>query len=95
MQNQYQKGLADTRPWGTWEVLDAGKNHCVKHIKVFYSIAINRFTLRALNLSNLTPASCICHIARFLTIHSPTTVQRKYDVRKRLILVLTCINELH
>lgn len=34
MSNTYSKGDKDTRPWGTWEVLDAGKNFCVKHICV-------------------------------------------------------------
>lgn len=34
MANTYQKGDKDTRPWGTWEVLDAGDGFCVKHIKV-------------------------------------------------------------
>ena len=34
MANAYQKGDHDTRPWGTWEVLDAGKGFCVKRIKV-------------------------------------------------------------
>ena len=30
MANTYQKGSSDTRPWGTWEVLDAAENFCVK-----------------------------------------------------------------
>lgn len=34
MTNSYQKGDHDTRPWGTWEVLDAGEGFCVKRIKV-------------------------------------------------------------
>lgn len=34
MVNAYQKGDKDTRPWGTWEVLDAGEGFCVKKIKV-------------------------------------------------------------
>lgn len=34
MANNYKKGDHDTRPWGTWEVLDAGEGFCVKRIKV-------------------------------------------------------------
>ena len=34
MANTYQKGDKDTRPWGTWEVLDTGNSFCVKKIKV-------------------------------------------------------------
>ncbi|OLA79155.1 MAG: mannose-6-phosphate isomerase [Azospirillum sp. 47_25] len=34
MSNNYQKGDRDTRPWGTWEVLDAGNGFCVKRICV-------------------------------------------------------------
>ena len=34
MANNYKKGDADTRPWGTWEILDAGEGFCVKRIKV-------------------------------------------------------------
>ncbi len=30
----YQKGQNDTRPWGQWEVLDAGENYIVKRIYV-------------------------------------------------------------
>lgn len=34
MVNNYKKGDKDRRPWGTWEVLDAGDKFCVKRIKV-------------------------------------------------------------
>ena len=34
MANSYIRGSHDTRPWGTWEVLDCGDNYCVKKIKV-------------------------------------------------------------
>ena len=34
MANNYKKGDHDTRPWGTWEVLDAGDGFCVKRICV-------------------------------------------------------------
>ncbi len=34
MSNNYQRGQKDTRPWGTWEVLDCGETYCVKRIKV-------------------------------------------------------------
>ncbi len=34
MANLYQKGDHDTRPWGTWEVLDGDDNFCVKRIMV-------------------------------------------------------------
>ncbi len=34
MQNSYKKGDKDTRPWGTWEVLEAGHGFCVKKICV-------------------------------------------------------------
>ena len=30
----YKKGQKDTRPWGDWEVLDAGENYIVKRIRV-------------------------------------------------------------
>lgn len=32
--NNYKRGDHDTRPWGTWEVLDAGNGFCVKKITV-------------------------------------------------------------
>lgn len=34
MANNYKRGDHDTRPWGTWEVLDAGEGFCVKRICV-------------------------------------------------------------
>lgn len=34
MANSYAKGQKDTRPWGDWEVLDAGEGFCVKRICV-------------------------------------------------------------
>ena len=34
MANSYKRGENDTRPWGTWEVIDAGDGFCVKHICV-------------------------------------------------------------
>lgn len=34
MANAYNRGDKDTRPWGTWEVLDAGDGFCVKRICV-------------------------------------------------------------
>lgn len=30
----YKAGDKDTRPWGDWEVLDAGQNYIVKRIRV-------------------------------------------------------------
>jgi len=34
MTTNYKKGDSDTRPWGTWEVLDADEHYCVKKITV-------------------------------------------------------------
>jgi len=34
MTTTYTKGDHDTRPWGTWEVLDGGEHFCVKKITV-------------------------------------------------------------
>lgn len=34
MATNYKKGDSDTRPWGTWEVLEASCNYCVKKITV-------------------------------------------------------------
>ncbi|MBE6453064.1 MAG: cupin domain-containing protein [Alphaproteobacteria bacterium] len=34
MPNLYKRGDKDTRPWGTWEVLESGANFCVKKIVV-------------------------------------------------------------
>lgn len=34
MTNTYRRGDHDTRPWGTWEVLDSEADFCVKKIKV-------------------------------------------------------------
>lgn len=34
MTNKYMRGQNDTRPWGTWEVIDCGNGFCVKHIIV-------------------------------------------------------------
>ena len=39
MANNYKKGDHDTRPWGTWEVLDAGSTFCVKRITVTPAIS--------------------------------------------------------
>lgn len=34
MANCYARGQKDTRPWGTWEVVDCGEGFCVKQITV-------------------------------------------------------------
>ena len=34
MVNNYMRGQKDTRPWGTWEVVDCGTGFCVKEIMV-------------------------------------------------------------
>jgi mannose-6-phosphate isomerase-like protein (cupin superfamily) len=34
MANNYARGQKDTRPWGTWEVVDCGEGFCVKQITV-------------------------------------------------------------
>lgn len=34
MATNYTKGDKDTRPWGTWEVLESSNNYCVKKIIV-------------------------------------------------------------
>ena len=34
MINNYVRGEHDTRPWGTWEVIDCGYGFCVKKITV-------------------------------------------------------------
>lgn len=34
MANNYKIGENDTRPWGTWKVIDCGEGFCVKHICV-------------------------------------------------------------
>ena len=34
MANNYARGQKDTRPWGTWEVVDCGEGFCVKQINV-------------------------------------------------------------
>lgn len=34
MANSYRRGDHDTRPWGTWEVLDGDDHYCVKKISV-------------------------------------------------------------
>ena len=34
MATSYKRGDKDTRPWGTWEVLEASDNYCVKKICV-------------------------------------------------------------
>ena len=34
MANNYVRGQNDTRPLGTWEVIDCGETFCVKRIKV-------------------------------------------------------------
>ncbi len=34
MSNSYERNQKDTRPWGTWEVIDAGNGFCVKKITV-------------------------------------------------------------
>ncbi|MBR1825613.1 MAG: phosphomannose isomerase type II C-terminal cupin domain [Alphaproteobacteria bacterium] len=34
MTNNYARGQHDTRPWGTWEVIDCGEGFCVKRITV-------------------------------------------------------------
>ena len=34
MANNYKIGESDSRPWGTWKVIDCGEGFCVKHITV-------------------------------------------------------------
>lgn len=47
MANNYARGQKDTRPWGTWEVLDCGEGFCVKRIMVkpegILSLQLHRF----------------------------------------------------
>ena len=38
---KYERGAHDTRPWGTWEVLDTGDRHTVKRIVVVPNVKLS------------------------------------------------------
>lgn len=69
----YRKGDSDTRPWGKWEVLDAGEHFCVK------KITVNPGAILSLQLHNFRAEHWIIAEGEAMVILGEDTLYRKRD----------------
>ncbi len=73
MTTNYKKGDHDTRPWGTWEVLDAGEHFCVK------KIVVNPNQILSLQLHNFRAEHWIIAEGNAMIVLGEDTLYRKQD----------------
>ena len=73
MSTNYKKGDFDTRPWGTWEVLDAGEHFCVKRITV------NPEAILSLQLHHFRAEHWIIAEGEAMIVLGEDTLYRKAD----------------
>ncbi|MBO5440991.1 MAG: phosphomannose isomerase type II C-terminal cupin domain [Alphaproteobacteria bacterium] len=73
MSTNYKKGDFDTRPWGTWEVLDAGEHFCVKRITV------NPQAILSLQLHHFRAEHWIIAEGEAMIVLGEDTLYRKAD----------------
>lgn len=73
MSTNYKKGDFDTRPWGTWEVLDAGDHFCVKRITV------NPQAILSLQLHHFRAEHWIIAEGEAMIVLGEDTLYRKAD----------------
>ena len=73
MTNNYQRGDHDTRPWGTWEVLESDKNFCVK------KITVNPNAILSLQLHNYRAEHWIIVEGKAMVVLGEDTLYRQKD----------------
>ncbi len=73
MATNYKKGDNDTRPWGTWEVLDSGEHFCVK------KITVNPEAILSLQLHNYRAEHWIIAEGEAMVVLGEDTLYRKTD----------------
>lgn len=73
MTTNYKRGDNDTRPWGTWEVLDSGENFCVK------KITVNPEAILSLQLHNHRAEHWIITEGEAMVVLGDDTLYRKTD----------------
>lgn len=73
MATDYKKGDNDTRPWGTWEVLESGEHYCVK------KITVNPEAILSLQLHNYRAEHWIIAEGEAMIVLGEDTLYRKAD----------------
>ena len=73
MATNYKRGEHDTRPWGTWEVLDSGENFCVKRITV------NPNAILSLQMHNFRAEHWVIAEGEAMVVLGEDTLYRKAD----------------
>ncbi len=73
MATTYKQGDSDTRPWGTWEVLDSGEHYCVK------KITVNPNAILSLQMHNFRAEHWIIAEGEAMIVLGEDTLYRKAD----------------
>ncbi len=73
MATNYKKGDHDTRPWGTWEVLESGAHYCVK------KITVNPEAILSLQLHNYRAEHWVIAEGEAMIVLGEDTLYRKTD----------------
>lgn len=73
MTTRYKKGDMDTRPWGTWEVLESANNYCVK------KITVNPNAILSLQMHNFRAEHWIIAEGEAMIVLGEDTLYRKQD----------------
>lgn len=73
MTTNYKKGDKDTRPWGTWEVLESAEKFCVK------KIVVNPEAILSLQMHNYRSEHWIIAEGEAMIILGEDTIYRKQD----------------
>lgn len=73
MATDYKKGDHDTRPWGTWEVLESGEHYCVK------KITVNPGAILSLQLHNHRAEHWIIAEGEAMVVLGEDTLYRQAD----------------
>ena len=73
MTTNYKKGDSDTRPWGTWEVLESQNNYCVK------KITVNPEAILSLQMHNYRAEHWIIAEGDAMIVLGEDTLYRKKD----------------
>ena len=71
MTTNYQKGDKDTRPWGTWEVLESQNKFCVK------KIVVNPQAILSLQMHNFRAEHWIIVSGEAMIVLGDDTLYRK------------------
>ena len=73
MATSYKRGDKDTRPWGTWEVLESADKYCVK------KITVNPDAILSLQMHNFRAEHWIIAKGNAMIILGEDTLYRKQD----------------